>query len=129
MTQPFFITFTGPPERFPALKCFFDRISEIKPRWIGLDSVARDAVINDAGWVDLLDDAALARVTQPDAWDLEDILDCILTGEYDLLAVTFSETGRLEYDPHSFPFGGTDPMRALIKSFGFTVSHDSCYDS
>ena len=127
MAQPFSITFSGSPDRFPILKRVFDRIREVKPQCIGFD--ARGAVIDDPAWIDLLDDASITKMSEPDAWQLEDILDCMLTGEYDLLSVTFSDIGRLEYDPHSFPFGGTDSMRALIESFGFSVTHDSCYDS
>ena len=129
MAQPFHIAFTGSPDRFPVLKRVFDRIREVKPQCVGLDFEARGAVIDDPAWIDLLDDSSIAKMSEPDAWQLEDILDCMLTGEYDLLSVTFSDTGRLEFDPHSFPFGGTDPIRALIESFGFIVSHDSCYDS
>ena len=129
MAQPFSITFSGSPDRFPILKRVFDRIHEVKPQCIGFDFDARGAVIDDPAWIDLLDDASITKMSEPDAWQLEDILDCMLTGEYDLLSVTFSDIGRLEYDPHSFPFGGTDSMRALIESFGFSVTHDSCYDS
>ena len=129
MAQPLFIAFTGSPDRFPILKRVFDRIRDVKPQCNGLDFDARGTVIDDPAWVDLLDDASIAKMSEPDAWQLEDILDCMLTGEYDLLSVTFSDAGRLEYDPHSFPFGGTDPMRALLESFGFSVTHDSCYDS
>ena len=53
----------------------------------------------------------------------------MLTGAHDLLAVTFSNAGRLEFDPQMILCGSTDPMHALIESFGFTVTHDSCYDS
>jgi len=129
MAQPFFIAFSGSPDRFPILMRVFDRIREVKPQCVDLDFDARGAVIDDPAWIDLLDDASIATMSGPDAWQLEDILDCMLTGEYDLLSVSFSDAGRLEYDPHAFPFGGTDPIRALIESFGFTVTHDSCYDS
>jgi len=130
MTQPFFVAFAGPPDRFPILERVFNHIRSIKPQCVDLDFDARGAVIDDPAWLDLLDDASVINaLTSPDAWALEDILDSMLTGEHTLLSVTFSDAGRLEYDPHSFPFGGTDPIGALTETFGFSVTHDSCYDS
>lgn len=129
MAQPFFIAFPGPADYFPILECMFNRIRDVKPQCADLDFDARGAVIDDPVWVDLLDDASIDAMSAPDAWALEDILDCMLTGEYALLSVTFSGTGRVEYDPYSFPFGGADPIRALIATFGFIMTHDSCYDS
>jgi hypothetical protein len=87
------------------------------------------SIVQDNAWIDLLDEHAIEVLSSNKGWRLEDVLDCILTGEYSLLYTTFDGgNGRLVYDPWSFPFGGTDAMKALIRTFGLNVTRDSLHD-
>ncbi len=127
----FYIAFTGRPARFVVLSKFFDRLASVKK---ALDDGPTPAevmkkAVSDNGWVDLLDDEAVEVLCSTNAWQLEDILDCVLHGEYNLDSVTFDgQSGRLIYDPWSYPFGGTDPIKALIETFGLQVTRDSFHD-
>lgn len=55
-------------------------------------------------------------------WELESMLDALCNGEYDLLGLQL-EHGKyyLAFNPHAYPFGGTDCMVALLECFGHTV--------
>jgi hypothetical protein len=127
----FYISFTGPASRFPVLSQFFDRLVAVKSKMpeIPAEFAETTVLILDPAWIDLLDSEAFDKVTTSDSWALEDILDCLLNGEYWLVNVTFSgETGRLVYDPWAYPFGGTAPLKAFVRMFGFEVSRDSFED-
>jgi hypothetical protein len=55
------------------------------------------------------------------------MLDCIVNGEYCLIDLIQEENNRgyLYYDPHGFPFGGSDSLCELIRAFGNQVIYDS----
>lgn len=66
------------------------------------------------------------RFTDPSLktpWDFGSMIDAFRNGEYDLIACrrVSTETGRLEFEPHAWPFGGTGCMRALVEAFGHRV--------
>jgi hypothetical protein len=44
-------------------------------------------------------------------------------GDYELTSCELSgnEQGEIRFEPHGYPYGGTDCMHMLIKAFGFTV--------
>ena len=57
-------------------------------------------------------------------WHFESMLESILqNGEYDLIGVrsTCEREAVLEFDPHAYPYGGTDALRALVRAFGHRV--------
>jgi hypothetical protein len=57
------------------------------------------------------------------------MLDCILNGEYTLVGLSFDgRSGPLIDDPRAYPFGGTSPLKALVTTFGFEVTRESCHD-
>lgn len=95
----------------------------VEPMW-------RKRIVDDSVWGELLDVRTRARLRANDTWDIEDILDCVLSAEYELINVKSVDSGTaiLEYDPLAFPFGGTDPLKALIEAFGFAVTGDSLND-
>jgi hypothetical protein len=127
----FYIAFTGPASRFPALSRFFDRLVAVKATMpeIPTEFATRDVLIRDPAWIDLLDSEAFENATRSDSWGLEDILDCVLNGEYLLVNLSFDgHSGRLLYDPWAYPFGGTDPLKALVKMFGYEITRDSYWD-
>jgi hypothetical protein len=130
-TDDFSITFTGTAARFAALSRFLNRLVSTKARIAegAADPGTVEAVIRDAAWVDLLDDAANEKLTGANGWRLEDLLECVLRGEYLLVGVTFDgREGRLVYDPWAYPFGGTDALIALVEVFGLEVTRDSFRD-
>ncbi|QBD83592.1 hypothetical protein EPA93_25475 [Ktedonosporobacter rubrisoli] len=66
------------------------------------------------------------RFTNPSlktSWAFESMIRCFLDGEYELISCRLltSDTGVLAFDPFSFPYGGTDCMKALIEAFDFQV--------
>lgn len=95
-----------------------------------VESEEIERIIADSAWMDLLDVGTIDRLARDETWDIEDILDCVLSGEYELFDVKPLDSGTaiLEYDPLAFPFGGTDPLKALIEAFGFVVTRDSFHD-
>ncbi|MFO0823603.1 MAG: hypothetical protein U0792_10890 [Gemmataceae bacterium] len=62
-------------------------------------------------------------------WHFESMIEAFSNGEYDLIACEKLDEnhGRLTFQEHSFPFGGTGCMRALIECFGHRVTRD--YDA
>ena len=128
--EAFYIAFGGPACRFPALSAFYERLASKRKALIDSpDSAAAiQAIIREPAWIDILDAEAFQKVTG-DGWDLESILYCILNGEYTLIGLSFDgRSGRLVYDPWAYPFGGTDPLKALLTTFGFEVTRDSFHD-
>lgn len=126
----FYLDFDGPASRFPLLAAFFERLASKKSPLSESTDVCADteAIIREPAWIDLLDTEAIQNVTS-DGWDLESMLDSILNGEYSLVSLSFdSGSGRLVYDPLTYPFGGTDSLKALVTTFGFEVAHDSFHD-
>ena len=128
--EEFYIAFIGSADRFAALSRFFDRLVATKsaisetPTSDGVQTL-----VSDSAWIDLLDNQAIEMLTREGAWALEDILDCVLQGEYTFVAVTFDgRSGRLIYEPWAYPFGGTDALKALVETFGLEVSRDSYHD-
>ncbi|MEQ8210267.1 MAG: hypothetical protein RH917_10590 [Lacipirellulaceae bacterium] len=125
----FRIEFTGPAERFPCLARVFSRLQEVKTDNPALEDGQRHELVDNPAWLDLLDETAVELLTSEISWPLEDILDCLLAGEYELVSLSYTEgAGKLVYDPWSFPFGGTDPLKGMLESFGFEVQIDSFYD-
>ena len=69
------------------------------------------------------------RFTDPSLetpWDFGSMIDAFRNGEYDLLGRrrVSATAGRLEFDPHAWPYGGTDCMCALVEAFGHRVTGD-----
>ena len=129
-SEQFYIAFSGTADRFAALSRFFDRLVATKSALS--EAVTPDgiqALVQDSAWIDSLDNQAIEKLTCEGAWALEDILDCVLQGEYTLVAVTFDGgSGQLIYEPWAYPFGGTDALKALVKTFDLEVSRDSFHD-
>ncbi len=59
-------------------------------------------------------------------WDFLAMIAWIQEGFYTLVSCqkTSPTTARLEYYPQGLPFGGTEPLHALIEAFDFTVTYD-----
>lgn len=126
----FFIAFAGSQGRYAALSRAFDRLRAAKGQFADdsdVDAVAA-AIAHEFAAVGGVDGSLITPVA-PGEWSLEDVVWCVLNGEYQLVSLTFDGTsGRLVYDPAAFPFGGTDPIKALITLFGFEVTRDSFWD-
>src|SRR5262245_33489396 len=106
-TKPFYIDFDGPAERVPALARFLSQLAAEKAANADGSMIVEDCepIIADGKWLDLLDPATLRRMTDGRHWGLEDILLCVLQGEYRLLGVEFADgRGRLLYEPLAAPF-------------------------
>lgn len=60
---------------------------------------------------------------RPPAWDFGSMIDAFRNGDYDLLGCRRQSphVGRLEFEPHGWPYGGTGCMRAVIEAFGHRV--------
>jgi hypothetical protein len=56
-------------------------------------------------------------------WHFGSMTDAFRNGVYDLLDCrkVADGVGRLEFDPHAWPYGGTACMRALVEAFGHRV--------
>lgn len=67
----------------------------------------------------------------PGNWDFESMLDSIFHGDYDLIDLIKekSDRGCLYYDPHGWPFGGSDSLCELIRSFGNEITYDSYHEN
>ena len=57
-------------------------------------------------------------------WDFGSMIEAFENGEYELLGCRRVDqpTARLEFNPYSFPYGGTGCMKALIEAFGHQVT-------
>lgn len=57
-------------------------------------------------------------------WHFGSLVDAVLRGDYDLAGVQElgGERGRLEFDPHGYPYGGIDSLRALVRAFGHEIT-------
>lgn len=57
-------------------------------------------------------------------WDFGSMIDAILDGEYELVGVRKLTQGRarFELDPHSYPYGGIDSVRTLVRAFGHSIT-------
>ena len=51
------------------------------------------------------------------------MIDCLKDGDYEFVSFEKSGdgTGKLYYEPNSWPFGGTDSMKAYLESFGLRI--------
>ena len=129
--EPFYIGFEGSAEQAAMLRRVVGELAAEKGAAAdGSMIVAEvDEIVAAGKWIDLFDSAAIERLTAEEHWPLEDILECLLHGEYQLLDVEYANgQGRLLYDPLAFPFGGTDPMKALVEVCGLRVTRDSFHD-
>lgn len=56
-------------------------------------------------------------------WDFGSMIGAFEDGDYDLLGCKrlSGKIARLEFHPHSYPYGGTGSMKALIGAFGHRV--------
>lgn len=61
---------------------------------------------------------------EPPSWDFLSMIDSLKNGEYTLLACRMVDehSGQIEFDPQSFPFGGTESLQMLVRAFGFEVT-------
>ncbi len=128
--------------RFAKLRAAFEAIKQDKE--VG---VFRDV----AEWLDFFDNAALERfwwptredmaaytakwqaasvedreqnpLLSPPSWDFESLFAAFEEGDYDLISCELisNNLGELRFEPHGYPYGGTDCMHMLIQAFGFSV--------
>ena len=129
------------PARFERLVKVFDRLKRSKEQdsWPEIHS-----------WLELFDDAAKATFWWPTAdelaawqrrwfstpvesrfsdpsletpWGFDSMIGAFEDGDYVLVVCrkVGDKLGRLDFDPHGWPFGGTGCMRALIEAFGGRV--------
>ncbi|MCC0178810.1 hypothetical protein I4641_17715 [Waterburya agarophytonicola K14] len=63
----------------------------------------------------------------PGNWDFESMLDAIFNGYYVLIDLVKEKRDRgcLYYQPTAYPFGGSDSLVELIKSFGNRITYNS----
>jgi hypothetical protein len=56
-------------------------------------------------------------------WDFGSMIDAIMDGEYDIIGVRQVDhvRGRFEFDPHAYPYGGIDAIRAIVRAFGHQI--------
>ncbi|MCA9068665.1 MAG: hypothetical protein KDA84_07070 [Planctomycetaceae bacterium] len=133
MDPNFFIAFTDSSlaSPFEAFARFFDRLVKEKQylETAGDFDFALKSIIREPVWIDFFDESTLSRVTSSSSWELEDILETVLCGEYHLVSLKFDGVaGQLVYEPWSFPFGGTDVLKVVVRLFGFEVVRDSFWD-
>ena len=66
----------------------------------------------------------------PGNWDFDSMLHSLFHGEYQLIDIQEDKEGfaSLYFDPYAGPFGGTEPLVALIESFGHEVIYDYYHD-
>ena len=59
-------------------------------------------------------------------WDFGSMLDAIRDGDYTIIGVRTEGgiDGFLEFDPQSYPFGGTGALKALISAYGHDLIGD-----
>ena len=62
----------------------------------------------------------------PGNWHFESMLDAIFNGDYSLIDLVKEKEhqGCLYYSPHAYPFGGSDSLVELIRSFGNHITYD-----
>jgi len=65
----------------------------------------------------------------PGNWHFESMIDAILNSYYILIDLIKEQENRgcLYYQPTAYPFGGSDSLVELIKSFGNEVTYNSRY--
>ena len=65
----------------------------------------------------------------PGNWHFESMLDAIFNGDYSLVDLVKEKEhqGCLYYSPRAYPFGGSDSLIELIRSFGNQIIYDSWY--
>lgn len=58
-----------------------------------------------------------------DDWDIYSMFEAISGSEYDLIGVRMikPDNYRLEFDPHAYPYGGTQSLQKLISCLGHTI--------
>ena len=63
----------------------------------------------------------------PGNWHFDSMLDAIFNGYYDLIDLTIEQDnqGCLYYQPRAYPFGSSDSLVELIKSFGNKITYNS----
>ena len=101
---------------------FFDNAAKSYFWWPTNDEISDWKLRWDATPVD-------ERITEPGLqipWLFGSMIDAIRETEFELArCVSISDTiGRLEFLPHTGPYGGPDSLRALIESFGFQVTNE-----
>ncbi len=55
--------------------------------------------------------------------DFGSMVECILVSEYEIIRIKklSNDIGRLEFSAYAYPYGGTEPLRMLIRSFGHSI--------
>ena len=63
----------------------------------------------------------------PGNWDFESMLDAIFNSYYVLIDLVKEQDNRgcLYYQPTAYPFGGSESLMELIKSFGNKITYNS----
>ena len=63
----------------------------------------------------------------PGNWYFESMIDAIFNGYYTLIDLVKEKNNRgcLYYQPTAYPFGGSDSLMELIKSFGNKITYNS----
>lgn len=128
----FSITFKGRHDRAPLIGGIFSWLRDVKLAAADGSGVVEDRenFIHSSDWSRFIDEEVLARLGSASVWDPEDLIDCILSGEYLLISLQLSDdqTGILRYAPSAFPFGGTDALKGFLTLYGYSVTGDSFWD-
>jgi hypothetical protein len=101
---------------------FFDEIARAAFRW----STEQEDLEWEQRWFAAPVPQRWSDPTLRRGWSLDAVIEAFRNGEYDLgeCERVTEVTGRLTFFEHSYPFGGTGCMRALIESFGHRVTRD-----
>ncbi|WP_297429980.1 hypothetical protein [Clostridium sp.] len=129
-------------DRFDKLQEFFYALKEVK--------VKDNIISNDSKWIGYFEEDVLMkfwwptsdelkeyerlsketpineRLTSPKLqhpWDLESMIDAFSNGEYDFVSCEqiSNGKGRIEFNPWSWPYGGSGAFRTLIEYQGFKI--------
>jgi len=134
--------------RFERLKTLFLKLKEVKDnqdcldeaRYLELKQNGLDYIdpVDNFPWQFYLDDQALEWFANTfdfnsyegvisGNWYFESMLDAIFNANYALvdLIIEKDNQGCLYYNPCAFPFGSSDSLVELIKSFGNQITYNS----
>lgn len=129
-------------DRFRNLQEFFYALKE--------DKVKENIISNDSKWIGYFEEDVLMKFWWPTSdelneyaklwketpinerftspklqhpWDFESMIDAFSNGEYDFVSCEriSNEKGRIEFNPWSWPYGGSGAFRALIEYQGFKI--------
>ncbi|URZ04285.1 hypothetical protein [Clostridium felsineum] len=133
-------------DRFSKLQEFFYELKEEKAK----DDITSD----DSKWISYFEEAVLMKFWWPTShelkeyetlwketpinerftssklqhpWDFESMIDSFSNGEYNFISCEqiSNGKGRIEFNPWSWPYGGSGAFKALIEYQGFKILSES----